>query len=314
MTALETDELYEELQSFVGLPAGEAAEARDPVNEPMIRHWCDAVGDDNPVYTDPVAAGRSLHRGVVAPPTMLQVWNMRGLKRPAGGDDAHSRLMARLDSAGFTSVVATNCDQEYRRYLRPGDLLTESGVIESISPLKRTSLGDGHFVTTLRTYTDQRGEVVGTMRFRLLKFRPRGQTAAPAAPAPVAARPAVNQESAFFWEGTKVGELRIQRCRACGTLRHPPSPGCGRCGSLDWDFVVASGRGRVYSYVVHHHPPVPSHAAPFVVLLVELEEGTRVVGNLVGTDPARVEVGREVAVEFVTVDDELVLPQWRLVG
>ena len=311
MTAADTDGLYAELQSFVGQPAGEPTEARDPVNQPMIRHWCDAVGDDNPVYTDPGAAARSLHEGVVAPPTMLQVWNMRGLKRPGGAGDAHSRLMGRLDAAGFTSVVATNCDQEYHRYLRPGDVLTESGVIESVSALKRTSLGDGHFVTTLRTYTDQRGEVVGTMRFRLLKFRPREQDTAPAL---VPARPAVNQESAFFWEGTGLGELRIQRCQQCAALRHPPSPGCGRCGSLDWDFVVASGRGRVYSYVVHHHPPVPSHATPFAVLLVELEEGTRIVGNLVGADPDRVEVGQEVAVEFVTVDGGLVLPRWRLVG
>lgn len=342
MTAVEADGLYQAMQSFVGRPVGAPSEARDPVNAPMIRHWCDAMGDDNPVYTDPALAERSVHGSVVAPPTMLQVWNMRGLKRESHPGDGQSGLMALLDGAGYTSVVATDCEQEYTRYLRPGDVLTETGVIESVSPRKRTALGEGYFVTTLRTYLDQAGEPVGTMRFRLLKFRPQARAeepssegpssegsaapaparaaAAPAAPAaapppvpppPPVPHPAVNRDTAFFWEGTRAGELRIQRCASCGTLRHPPSPACGRCGSLERDFVVSAGRGHVYSYVVHHHPPVPGHQVPFVVVLVELEEGTRVVGNLLDTDPAEVRVGQEVQVDFVTVDDQLVLPQWR---
>jgi len=62
------------LQSFVGRELGAPLVARDPVNESMIRHWCDAVGDANPVYTDPDAAATSVHACVVAPPTMLQTW------------------------------------------------------------------------------------------------------------------------------------------------------------------------------------------------------------------------------------------------
>ena len=317
-TGTGTDELYESLRAFVGMDAGAPSTARDPVNQAMIRHWCDAMGDANPVYTDPVSAAASVHRGVVAPPTMLQAWNMRGL-RPVGADDgAQSRLIAALDGAGFTSVVATDCEQEYVRYLEPGDLLTESGVIEAVSPLKHTALGDGYFVTTLRTYRDQAGQVVGRMRFRILKFRPKaapggatGQAPGRKA-APAWARPAVNQDTAFFWEGTAAGELRIQRCVDCGTLRHPPSPACARCGSLDWDHLVSAGRGRVYSFVVHHHPPVPPHEAPFVVALVELDEGTRIVGNLLVDDPARAVVGLPVQVDFVEVDAGLVLPQWRV--
>ena len=147
--------------------------ARDPVNLPMIRHWCDAVGDENPVYTDPEAAARSLHGGVVAPPTMLQAWGMRGLeRRPATAEARTLGPNELLNQAGYTSVVATDCEQEYRRYLRPGDVLTPESVLESVSSEKRTALGDGYFVTNRTTYRDQHGEVVGEMRFRILWFKP----------------------------------------------------------------------------------------------------------------------------------------------
>jgi uncharacterized OB-fold protein/acyl dehydratase len=310
MTTVETDELWEQLRRFVGRPTGPPFTARDPVNLPMIRHWCDAMGDLNPVYTDPEAAAGSVHGGIVAPPTMMQAWEMKGLRPPPStGDeeDVHGQLMRTLDSAGYASVVATNCEQEYFRYLRPGDLVTASAVIEDISPKKRTGLGDGYFVTTRRTYRDQDGETVGTMLFRILKFQP----AAKATPKANWPRPAVNADSAFFWEGTRAGELRIQRCTACNTLRHPPTPGCADCGSLDSDYLVSAGRGRIYSWVVHHHPPVPPLETPFIVALVELEEGTRVVGNLLDIDPEDVRIDFPVEVCFVAVDDDLVLPQWR---
>jgi hypothetical protein len=74
---------------------------------------------------------------------------------------------------------------------------------------------------------------------------------------------------------------------------------------------VAAGRGEVYSYVVHHHPPVPGRTAPFVVAVVALEEGVRMIGNVLA-DPAGVRVGVPVRVEFERVDDDLVLPSWRL--
>ena len=76
------EELYEKLKTFEGVEVGTPTAAPDPVNEPMIRHWCDAVDDRNPVYTDPEFASRSVHGGLVAPPTMLQAWTMRGLRPP----------------------------------------------------------------------------------------------------------------------------------------------------------------------------------------------------------------------------------------
>jgi len=175
------DDFQKQLEAFAGQQVDEPTPAPDPVNRPMIRHWCDAVCDLNPVYTDAEFAKGSVHGGVVAPPTMLQAWTMRGLRppdKPAELPGPQARLFELLDGAGFTSVVATNCSQEYRRYLRPGDQLTVSMEIESVSPEKHTALGAGHFIEQLMTYVDQEGEVVATMRFRLLKFRPGSARAA----------------------------------------------------------------------------------------------------------------------------------------
>ena len=158
-----SDTLWEQLQQFVGKSNGEPGEARDPVNVPMIRHLTDALEDRNPVYTDEEAALASVHGGLVAPATSLQVWTMTGLV-PGGrrrGSGVGPDPMAMVDAAGYVGVVATNCDQTYHRYLRPGDVLTVSSTLESISPLKKTALGEGYFFTTLQTYTDQKGEVVG---------------------------------------------------------------------------------------------------------------------------------------------------------
>ncbi len=168
--------LDEKLQKLVEESrGGTAVTARDPVNLPMIRHWCDAIGDHNPVYTDERAAAQSVHRGIVAPPTMLQAWTMPGLgPRPAPSDDAPGSFQL-LDAAGYTSVVATDCEQEYFRYVKPGDRLTVTSHLESISEEKHTALGEGYFVTILSTHRDEAGEIVAEMRFRILKFKPPGQ-------------------------------------------------------------------------------------------------------------------------------------------
>ena len=94
-----------------------------------------------------------------------------------------------LDAAGFTAVVATNLEQDYLRYLRPGDLITQRVFLEDISDEKHTALGAGHFLDYRYEFSDQKGELVGRMRFRILKFRPTEQRAA-AACAVVQARPA----------------------------------------------------------------------------------------------------------------------------
>src|SRR6266436_5553602 len=156
--------------------------APDPVNLPMIRHWTQAMGDTNPVYTDAEAAAASVHGHLVAPPAMVQVWTMRGL-RPApdaAGDsgDPLGLMSAALDGAGFTSVVATNSEQEYYRYLRPGEQVTVRSSLEEVTGPKRTALGEGWFVTTRSTWYVG-AEAVASMMFRILKFRPAAQSGPP---------------------------------------------------------------------------------------------------------------------------------------
>jgi uncharacterized OB-fold protein len=118
-------------------------------------------------------------------------------------------------------------------------------------------------------------------------------------------------DSAFFWEGVDVDELRIQRCASCGKLRHPPRPMCPYCQSLQRDHVVSSGLGEVYSFVVHHRPEVPGRVHPFAVALVELDEGTRIIGNVVGAEPSSVHVGMPVRVSVEADERGRKLPQWR---
>jgi len=310
--------LRESLEAWIGWE-GAPWVARDPVNAAMIRHWCDAVEDRNPVYTDPERAAKSVHGALVAPPTMLQAWTMPGLRpREEAPEEPGplAQVLRLLDGAGYTSVVATNCRQEYRRYLREDDRLSVTTRVARVSDEKQTALGAGRFVDEEMIYRDRDGEEVARMTFRILKFKPPAAGAADrtdAASAPVRRRPrpARTQDTDFFWEGVAVGELRIQRCSGCGALRHPPGPMCPRCQSLEWDAVVSSGRGRIYSYVVAHHPPVPPFTYPNAIVLVELEEGTRLVSNLVGIDPADVTIGLPVQVEFTRVDEELVLPLFR---
>ena len=283
---------------------------RDPVNLAMIRNWIEAIGDASPVYIDAEFAAASVHGAMVAPPAMIQVWTMPGLHRSRPDDDPLGQMSEALEAAGYTSVVATNCDQVYHRYLRVGEQVSVRASLLDVTGPKRTALGTGWFVTTRSTWYVG-GEAVATMDFRILRFHP---PAAPAAPSAPVMRPLVSPDTEFFWAGTAAGELRIQRCSGCAALRHPPGPMCPQCGSGRPGYVTAAGIGEVYSYVVHHHPPVPGKQLPMVVALVQLPEGVRMAGELLGVSPERVRIGLPVQVEFVRVDDQLTLPAWRAAG
>jgi uncharacterized OB-fold protein/acyl dehydratase len=312
-------ELMARLRAFEGRASGEPQPARFPVNVPMIEHWCDAIGDRNPAYLDADWAATSPRGQVIAPPTMLQAWVMPGLRpwrdRP-GASSTLGSILRVLDEAGFTSVVATNCEQEYQRELVPGDVLRTSVTIEHVSDEKRTALGTGHFVTQLYSFCDESDAVVATMRFRMLKFRPPEATTAAPVPKPARPRPrpGITHDNRFFWDGVRAGKLLIQRCAACERLRHPPGPMCPGCRSLEWDTLESAGSGEVYSYVLHYHPQIPPFEAGHPVALVALDEGTRLVADLVGVEPDAVHIGMRVQVEFNTLDDELVLPQFRPVA
>ncbi|MEU3725753.1 OB-fold domain-containing protein [Streptomyces sp. NPDC031705] len=309
MTAGESDRFHARLKAFEGQPAATAGRAKDAVNVPMIRHWCEAMGDTNPAYQGPDA---------IAPPTMLQAWTMGGLSGHTDRSSAYDELFALLDGAGCTSVVATDCEQEYLRPLRPGDEVTFDAVIESVSPRKTTRLGTGHFVTT-RMDVHANGELAGTHRFRILKYAP-AAAREPAPQAPPRPRPVINRDNQGFWDGVRDHRLLIQRCTACATLRFPWLPGCNACSSPDWDTVEASGAGTVFSYVVMHHPPFPAFTAheepagaggPYAVALVELAEGVRMISNITGVPYDKVRIGLPVRLEFLRVDDSLELPVFR---
>ena len=276
-----------------------AREGNDPVNEPMIRHWTEAIGDTNPRWKP----GPDCE----APPAMAQVWTMPGLnpERPPG--EPLWDTMVVLDSAGFTSVLGTNCDQTYARTLRPGERVSISSRLEEVVGPKKTAVGEGYFVTTRNTWTVGTEEVA-SMSFRVLKFKP--GTGRPTVDRSKTVRPLVNRDTAFFWEGTAKGELRIQKCNACGLLRHPPGPVCPSCHAMDRGHIVASGRGQVHSFLTHHAPFVPGKQLPLTLALVELEEGVRMVGEV----RADVAIGDEVEVWFDRIDDELTLAQWRPAG
>jgi uncharacterized OB-fold protein len=128
---------------------------------------------------------------------------------------------------------------------------------------------------------------------------------------PLRMRPVIGHDNRAWWDRINEGQLTIQRCKQCGTLRHPPRPMCWKCQSLEWELVAASGKGSVYSYVVVHRPEIPGYTYPLVVAVVELEEGTRIVSNLVGIDPQNVKIGMPVKVSIEAVDDELKLPLFR---
>ena len=248
--------------------------------------------------------------------------------------------MALLDDEGMTSVVATNCEQTYERPLVVGDRLLVTSVVEAVSEVKETGLGTGRFVTTRSDFVAVAdsavedgadpaelaagAEPVATMRFRILKFRPsRADSGRPGGGRPgrpKRPRPAITEDIAFWFEGTRRARAADPALRRCGQLRHPPLPACPACRSFAWDTVRGLGQGHRLQLRGDPLPPGPGLRLPPVIGLVELEEGTRLVADLGGIDPGEWQVGMAVEAEFVDHDDELTLPvfhpadrgRWRL--
>jgi len=96
---------------------------------------------------------------------------------------------------------------------------------------------------------------------------------------PARARPKPTPETQHFWDGTKAGELRLQRCDACANVYFPPRPFCPVCASRKVSVFKASGKAKLYSYVIHHRP-VPGFTPPYAIAVVELDEGPRMMSNI----------------------------------
>lgn len=114
-----------------------------------------------------------------------------------------------------------------------------------------------------------------------------------------------------FWEGTQAGELRLQVCGHCGTHVLYPRPHCPQCGAQSLSWVRASGRARLHSYVISH-VAMPGWSAPYVIAVVELEEGPRMMSNLVGVPPLPESLQLDMPLEVVFEPrGEVVLPMFK---
>jgi uncharacterized protein len=124
--------------------------------------------------------------------------------------------------------------------------------------------------------------------------------------------PVPTPETSHFWAGTRAGELRLQRCLACDVPYFPPRPFCPRCGGRDVEIVVASGRATLASYVISHLP-APGFDPPYAIALVELEEGPRMLTNIVDCPqtPEALQLDMALVVTFAELTAEITLPYFR---
>ena len=125
--------------------------------------------------------------------------------------------------------------------------------------------------------------------------------------------PVPNSDNEGFWEGCRQHQLRLQCCRRCGQLRHPPRPMCPQCTAVEYEWAPVSGRGTIYSFTIVHGPTLPvfAPAAPYNVVVVQLAEGPFIVSNVVGRDAGQIRIGMPVEVVFEDVAETTSLPKFR---
>jgi uncharacterized OB-fold protein/acyl dehydratase len=326
MTPEEKKAFETRLYSWVGQEIIPPTAGQDLVNEPMIRQWAEVMGDRNPVYTDKAFAEISAKKGLIAPPTMLWTWSLEGYpmafadQQDPSQQDGQRGLHRFMEQHGLTGVLGTNCDQEYLKELRPGDTVIANMVVKAISEEKATAMGNGYFIETLSTFKNQHGETVGSMVFKVLKFKPAQQPKAANEgtstenKAPTRLKSVRGHDNAWWWnEVEKNKQVTIQRCKSCKTLRHPPRPFCNQCQSGEWDFITSKLNGEIFSFIELHYPEIPGYTYPLVCAVISLDEGTRLVSNIIGCKPEDVRIGQRVVGEVMQVDADNIIPQFRLV-
>ena len=125
--------------------------------------------------------------------------------------------------------------------------------------------------------------------------------------------PVLRHLAAEFYAHCRSGELRFQRCTKCGAWRHVPRQTCAKCGSWDWAWTRSSGRGRVFTWTVVRRPMHPAFAndAPYAPVVIEMEEGVRIVSQVIDCPPDELRKGMSVEVTFDAVMPEVTLPKFR---
>lgn len=128
-------------------------------------------------------------------------------------------------------------------------------------------------------------------------------------PLPLISDPA----NAPFWEGTKRHELLVRRCQQCGEYQWPPRPMCAQCHSFDLQWVKTGGKGILYTYTVAYRAfhPAFQNDVPYGVVIVELDEGPRMMGNSEGIKPEDIKIGTRMEAVFKDVTEEVTLVNWK---
>jgi uncharacterized OB-fold protein len=256
---------------------------------------------------------------------MLWSWSLEGYpmayaeQQPEDQQDGQRQLHMYLQANGYTGVLGTNCDQEYHKELRPGDTVIANMVVKAISEEKATAMGNGYFIETLTTFKNQHDEIVGTMDFKVLRFKPAqasaavSDTASDENKAPTRIKSVRGHDNAWWWDQVEKNKVvPIQRCKGCKTLRHPPRPFCNKCQSNQWDFIPSKLKGEVFSFIELHYPEIPGYNYPLICAVISLDEGTRIVSNIIDCDPSEVAIGKRVVGEVIEVDEDNTIPQFRL--
>lgn len=124
--------------------------------------------------------------------------------------------------------------------------------------------------------------------------------------------PKPTPETQHFWDGTRAGELRLQRCEACKQPYFPPRPFCPRCASRQVSVFKASGRARLHSYIINHRPP-KGFEAPYAIAVVELEEGPKMMTSIVECPqtPEALQLDMPLVATFEAITPEISLPKFK---
>jgi len=167
---LKANTLPPELQKYIGRVSGFVA-GPDEVNKAMIRHWCEMVEDSNPLYTDEKYARDSEYGSIISPPAMQSTWVYPRWWPPVAmpPDVGPAQFDLPLEDAPIPAVISLT--EEYFLPIRLGDRIHYSTSLDSITPLKKTRVGLGYFITTTNRYFNQRDELVGTSQYVLLRYR-----------------------------------------------------------------------------------------------------------------------------------------------